>query len=36
MAITVLLSFGFLGLFLGPALLALAFTLLKEWTQPAP
>ena len=29
-----LIAFGFLGLFLGPTLLALGFTLLKEWTQP--
>ena len=25
------LSFGFLGLFIGPALLAVVFTLLKAW-----
>jgi predicted PurR-regulated permease PerM len=25
------LSFGFLGLFIGPALLAVAFTLLQAW-----
>jgi predicted PurR-regulated permease PerM len=29
-----LVAFGFLGLFLGPTLLALGFTLLAEWTQP--
>jgi len=26
-----LTAFGFLGVFLGPALLALAFTLIDEW-----
>jgi predicted PurR-regulated permease PerM len=29
-----LVAFGFLGLFLGPTLLAVGFTLLAEWTQP--
>lgn len=30
-----LVAFGFLGLFLGPTLLVLGFTLLKEWTEHA-
>jgi predicted PurR-regulated permease PerM len=29
-------AFGFLGLFLGPVLLAVGFTLLKDWAQPPP
>ena len=29
------LSFGFLGLFVGPALLAIAFTLVRAWRGPA-
>jgi len=28
------LGFGFVGIFLGPILLAVAFTLLKEWNTP--
>ena len=28
-------SFGFLGLFVGPALLAIAFTLVRAWRGPA-
>ena len=30
------LAFGFLGLFLGPTLLALAYSLIQEWTTPEP
>lgn len=30
-----ILGFGFVGIFLGPVLLAVAFTLLKEWTAAA-
>lgn len=30
------LAFGFLGLFLGPVLLAVGFTLLKDWAEEAP
>jgi len=29
-------AFGFIGVFLGPVLLALAFVLIKEWASPAP
>ena len=29
-------AFGFLGLFLGPTLLAVGYSLLQEWTTPAP
>jgi predicted PurR-regulated permease PerM len=29
-------AFGFLGLFLGPTLLALGYSLLQEWTTPEP
>lgn len=29
-------AFGFLGLFLGPTLLALGYSLLQEWTSPEP
>lgn len=29
-------AFGFLGVFLGPALLALVFTLIDEWQTPSP
>jgi predicted PurR-regulated permease PerM len=28
-------AFGFLGVFLGPALLALVYTLIEEWRAPA-
>jgi predicted PurR-regulated permease PerM len=28
-------AFGFIGVFLGPVLLALAFVLIKEWAAPA-
>ena len=28
-------AFGFLGVFLGPALLALVYTLIEEWRTPA-
>jgi len=28
------IAFGFLGLFIGPTLLALAYTLVREWTHP--
>ena len=28
-------AFGFLGLFLGPVLLAVGFTLLKDWADEA-
>ncbi|MGH8619650.1 MAG: AI-2E family transporter [Burkholderiales bacterium] len=30
------LAFGFIGIFLGPTLLAVGVTLLKQWTQAAP
>jgi predicted PurR-regulated permease PerM len=30
------LAFGFLGVFLGPTLLALGYTLLQEWSAGAP
>jgi predicted PurR-regulated permease PerM len=30
------LAFGFIGIFLGPTLLAVGVTLLKQWTQVAP
>jgi predicted PurR-regulated permease PerM len=30
------LSFGLLGIFIGPVLLAMAYTLLREWTARAP
>ncbi|MFO1305945.1 MAG: AI-2E family transporter [Burkholderiales bacterium] len=30
------IAFGFIGVFLGPVLLALAFVLLKEWAAPGP
>jgi predicted PurR-regulated permease PerM len=29
------IAFGFIGVFLGPVLLALAFALIKEWAAPA-
>jgi predicted PurR-regulated permease PerM len=29
-------AFGFLGLFLGPTLLAVGYSLLQEWTSPEP
>jgi predicted PurR-regulated permease PerM len=29
-----LAAFGFLGVFLGPTLLALAYTLIEEWSAP--
>ena len=29
-------AFGFLGLFLGPVVLALGYSLLKDWASPAP
>ena len=29
-------AFGFIGVFLGPVLLALGFVLIKEWAAPAP
>jgi predicted PurR-regulated permease PerM len=35
-AIGGVLAFGFLGLFLGPVVLAVAFTLLKEWAATGP
>jgi predicted PurR-regulated permease PerM len=28
------IAFGFLGIFIGPTLLAVSYTLLREWTQP--
>jgi predicted PurR-regulated permease PerM len=28
-------AFGFIGVFLGPVLLALGFVLVKEWAAPA-
>jgi predicted PurR-regulated permease PerM len=32
-----LIAFGFLGLFLGPVLLAVGFTLVQDWADnPAP
>lgn len=30
------LAFGFVGIFLGPVVLALALTLIENWSQPAP
>ena len=30
------IAFGFIGVFLGPVLLALAFAMIKEWAAPAP
>ena len=30
------LAFGFVGIFLGPVVLALALTLIETWSQPAP
>ena len=30
------LAFGLLGIFLGPVLLAIGFTLVNEWAHPAP
>jgi predicted PurR-regulated permease PerM len=29
-------AFGFLGVFLGPALLALVYALIEEWRAPVP
>jgi predicted PurR-regulated permease PerM len=29
------IAFGFIGVFLGPVLLALGFVLIKEWAVPA-
>ena len=30
------LAFGFIGVFLGPTLLAVCFSLVREWAAPAP
>lgn len=30
------LAFGFIGVFIGPVILAVAYTLLSEWIKPAP
>lgn len=30
-----LISFGYIGLFIGPTVLAIIYTLFKEWTQPS-